>query len=167
MSAGFVIARSGHDSLTSDGGRAHSGYSRPDTREALRALDGVDMILHAGDVGRAEVLDALAAIAPVHAVFGNIDVPDGTLQASINREFEGIRLHVSHGHEIGSPTPEALVERYDGDVIVYGHTHRALIQMVGSTLVINPGAAGPPRFNLKPSIALLSLPSRDARLLPL
>lgn len=134
---------------------------------ALRALDGVDVILHAGDVGRRSVLDALAALAPVHAVFGNVDLPDGTLQASIDREFEGIRLHVSHGHEIGSPTPERLVERYDADVIVYGHTHRALVKQVRSTLVINPGAAGPARFNLKPSIARLQLPERDARIIAL
>jgi uncharacterized protein len=134
---------------------------------ALRALDGVDVILHAGDVGRRSVLDALAALAPVHAVFGNVDLPDGTLQASIDREFEGIRLHVSHGHEIGSPTPERLVERYDADVIVYGHTHRALVKQVRSTLVINPGAAGPARFNLKPSIARLQLPERNARIIAL
>jgi putative phosphoesterase len=134
---------------------------------ALRALDGVDVILHAGDVGRRSVLDALAALAPVHAVFGNVDLPDGTLQASIDREFEGVRLHVSHGHEIGSPTPERLVERYDADVIVYGHTHRALVKQVRSTLVINPGAAGPARFNLKPSIARLQLPERDARIIAL
>jgi putative phosphoesterase len=134
---------------------------------ALRALDGVAVILHAGDVGRRSVLDALAALAPVHAVFGNVDLPDGTLQASIDREFEGVRLHVSHGHEIGSPTPERLVERYDADVIVYGHTHRALVKQVRSTLVINPGAAGPARFNLKPSIARLQLPERDARIIAL
>jgi uncharacterized protein len=135
--------------------------------EALRALDGADIIFHAGDVGRFAVLDALAAIAPVHAVLGNTDVPDGTLPASISRELEGVRLHVTHGHEIGRPTPEALAARYGGDVIVYGHTHRPLIQMVGTVLVINPGAAGPPRFNLKPSVALLSLPAREARLLSL
>jgi putative phosphoesterase len=134
---------------------------------ALRALDGVDVILHAGDVGRRSVLDALAALAPVHAVSGNVDLPDGTLLASIDREFEGIRLHVSHGHEIGSPTPERLVERYDADVIVYGHTHRALVKQIRSTLVINPGAAGPARFNLKPSIARLQLPERNARIIAL
>jgi uncharacterized protein len=134
---------------------------------ALRALDGVDVILHAGDVGRRGVLDALAALAPVHAVFGNVDLPDGTLQASIDREFEGVRLHLSHGHELGSPTPERLVERYDADVIVYGHTHRALVKQVRSTLVINPGGAGPARFNLKPSIARLQLPERDARIIAL
>jgi predicted phosphodiesterase len=50
---------------------------------------------------------------------------------------------------------------------VFGHTHRALIRQVGGVLVINPGAAGPARFNLKPSVALLHLPGRDARLVVL
>ena len=135
--------------------------------EALRALEGVDIILHAGDVGRRAVLDALAAIAPVHAVCGNVDLPDGTLPAAIDRELEGVRVHVSHGHELGSPTPERLTARYDADVIVYGHTHRALVRQVGTTLVINPGAAGPARFDMKPSVAHLRLPDREAHIIAL
>ena len=135
--------------------------------EALRALEGVDMILHAGDVGRRAVLDALAAIAPVHAVCGNVDLPDGTLPAAIDRELEGVRVHVSHGHELGSPTPERLTARYDADVIVYGHTHRALVRQIGTTLVINPGAAGPARFDMKPSVAHLRLPEREAHIIAL
>jgi len=135
--------------------------------EALHALRDVDMILHAGDVGKPAVLDALSAIATVHAVYGNVDLPDGSLQASIDCEVEGVRVHMSHGHELGSPTPARLAARYDADVIVYGHTHRALVQQVGSTLVINPGAAGPARFNLKPSVAHLVLPARDVRIIPL
>jgi hypothetical protein len=135
--------------------------------EALRALEGVDIILHAGDVGRRAVLDALAAIAPVHAVCGNVDLPDGTLPAAIDRELEGVRVHVSHGHELGSPTPERLTAQYDADVIVYGHTHRALVRQVGTTLVINPGAAGPARFDMKPSVAHLRLPDREAHIIAL
>jgi uncharacterized protein len=137
------------------------GLMRP---EALRALRGVDVILHAGDVGDRKVLEALGAIAPVRAVCGNIDMEDGLLTAAIGCVLDGVRVHVSHGHELGSPTPERLAARYQADVIVFGHTHRALVQPVGSTLVINPGAAGPARFNLKPSIALLTLPQRDARI---
>jgi putative phosphoesterase len=132
--------------------------------EALRALAGADFILHAGDVGRAAVLEALAAIAPVRAVFGNVDMPDGTLAAAIDCTLDSVRVHVSHGHELGSPNPEALAARYSADVIVYGHTHRPLMQHVGATFVINPGAAGPARFKLKPSVALLTLPQRDARI---
>ena len=135
--------------------------------EALVALAGVDLILHGGDVGGAGVLTALAAVAPVRAVYGNTDSAGAGLPATIDCTLEGIRLHVSHGHELGSPTPERLVARYDADVIVYGHTHRHLRQQIGRTLVVNPGAAGPRRFNLLPSLALLTLPERRVRFVPL
>ena len=137
------------------------GLMRP---EALQALAGVDLILHAGDVGGGAVLEALRAIAPVHAVYGNVDLLDGTLVPAIDLVVEGVRVHVSHGHELGSPTPERLAARYAADVIVFGHTHRAVVQNVGDTLVVNPGAAGPRRFNLQPSVGLLRLPEREARL---
>ncbi len=136
------------------------GLVRP---EALRALEGVDQILHAGDVGRQDVLDALAAIAPLRAVYGNVDMIHG-LRAAIDCTLAGVRVHVSHGHELGRPTPEGLAARYAADIIVFGHTHRALIQQVGGTLVVNPGAAGPARFNLQPSVAHLVLPAGEARI---
>lgn len=133
-------------------------------REAIQALDGVDLILHAGDVGGPAVLDGLRQIAPVRAVSGNVDPPDGPLPAAIDCELEGVRVHVSHGHELGSPTPRLLAARYDADVIVFGHTHRALTEQAGAVLVINPGAAGPARFTLEPSVALLAVPAREARI---
>jgi putative phosphoesterase len=136
------------------------GLLRP---EALAALRGADVILHAGDVGRPAILEALEALAPVHAVRGNVDADDVRLSVRYDAELEGIRVHVSHGHEIGAPTPERLAARYaDAGVIVYGHTHQALVRAVGGILVVNPGAAGPARFNLKPSVALLRLPQRTA-----
>jgi len=133
--------------------------------EALAALSGADVILHAGDVGAPAVLDALWAIAPVHAVRGNVDLPGAGLRDVLNLQFDGVRVHLSHGHELGSPTPAALAARYHADVIVYGHTHRPLVTHVGPTLVVNPGAAGAARFNLKPSIGLLTLPAREGRIL--
>lgn len=134
--------------------------------EALKALSGVDVILHAGDVGGADILRALERIAPVHAVHGNCDARDAAPSA-LDLTFDGIRVHVSHGHEVGAPTPARLVERYDADVIVYGHTHKPLVQRVGRSLVVNPGAAGPRRFDLKPSVALLRLPSCDVEIVRL
>ena len=131
---------------------------------AVTALQGVDAIVHAGDVGGWRIVEALRAIAPLHAVMGNVDLPDGTLPAAIDCVLDGVRMHVSHGHELGSPTPAALVARYAADVIVFGHTHRAVVAEIGSTLVVNPGAAGPARFDLKPSVALLTLPERTARI---
>ena len=137
--------------------------------EAMAALHGADLILHAGDVGTFAVLRELETIAPVKAVFGNTDGEELGLPASLRLTVEKIRIHVSHGHELGSPTPAKLVERYAADVIVYGHTHKPLIETLGGTLVINPGAAGPRRFHLQPSVALLQLEngSPSARLVEL
>ena len=133
----------------------------------MAALTGVDLILHGGDVGGPAVLLALAAIAPVHAVCGNTDSPHDHLPPAIDTTLEGVRIHVSHGHELGSPTPEALVARYAAEVIVYGHTHRRLLTEIGTTIVINPGAAGPRRFNVLPSLALLTLPDRRVQFVQL
>ena len=135
-----------------------------------RALAGVEMILHAGDVGGDDVLDELALIAPVTAVYGNTDDPgDPRLAASIDREIGGLRIHVSHGHELGSPNPEKLLARYPADVIVYGHTHKQLIARADDRLVVNPGAAGARRFRLEPSVARLSIVDgrADVELIPL
>lgn len=128
---------------------------RPDV---FTALAGVDLILHAGDVGGDEILDELAAIAPVHAVYGNTDAPgQPRLSDAIEMNISGLRVHVSHGHEVGSPTPAKLLARYSADVIVYGHTHRQLITRAGDRWVVNPGAAGARRFDLLPSVARMTI----------
>jgi putative phosphoesterase len=134
-----------------------------DTHGLLRpgvhtALTGVELILHSGDVGGSEILDELRLIAPVRAVFGNTDpAGDPELAEEILIAINGITVHVSHGHEVGSPTPAKLAARYDADIVVYGHTHRPLVSRVGKQLFVNPGAAGPKRFNLTPSIGRLTI----------
>jgi putative phosphoesterase len=131
------------------------GLLRP---EVFPALEGVGLILHAGDVGGQDIIDELSAIAPVQAVYGNTD-PPGTanLHGHVTLELERCSIHVSHGHEVGSPTPEKLLARYTADIIVFGHTHKPLVERAGGRLVVNPGAAGPKRFNLKPSVARMSV----------
>jgi uncharacterized protein len=122
------------------------------------ALAGVDRILHAGDVGPDEVLIELEAIAPVTAVFGNTDLPGNPrLLDEIVLEIGGVTIHISHGHELGSPTPAKLLAAYSQRVLVYGHTHRQLIAEANGRLVINPGAAGARRFDLRPSVARLTI----------
>jgi putative phosphoesterase len=135
-----------------------------DTHGLLRsgvheALAGVDVILHAGDVGGDEILSELQLIAPVKAVFGNTDPPgDPSLEERIQLAIDGITIHVSHGHELGSPTPARLIEAYpEADVIVYGHTHRQLVTRIGEKLIVNPGAAGPRRFKLQPSLGRMTI----------
>jgi uncharacterized protein len=131
------------------------GLIRPGVHDALV---GVDLILHAGDVGGTAILDELRLIAPVKAVFGNTDPPDDpALVPEIAIEVDGLRIHVSHGHEVGSPTPAKLAARYDADVVVYGHTHRQLVTRADGRVFVNPGAAGPRRFNLSPSVARLTI----------
>jgi putative phosphoesterase len=117
--------------------------------EVLTRFEGVDHILHAGDVGPAEILVELEAIAPVTAVWGNTDgfeirrrVPEiATL------ELGGVRIVVLHGMQLGSPTPERAAQAYpDAGLVVFGHSHRPVIRRVGAVLAVNPGSAGRPRF---------------------
>jgi hypothetical protein len=128
----------------------------------FEALSGVSQILHAGDVGGRPILDALSVIAPVLAVYGNVDPPDGVLPDAINTEAGGLSVHVSHGHELGSPAPAKLLARYGADIIVFGHTHRPLVHRDGNRLVVNPGAAGPRRFDIQPSVGLLRIANGKA-----
>jgi uncharacterized protein len=135
------------------------GLLRPDVHTAFA---GVELILHAGDVGGDEILDELELIAPVRAVYGNTDAPgQPRLADAIDLSIGGLSVHVSHGHEIGSPVAAKLLERYAADVVVFGHTHRPLIARAGDRLVLNPGAAGPRRFDIMPSVARLTI--RDGR----
>jgi putative phosphoesterase len=136
-----------------------------DTHGQLRArvlevFDGVDLILHAGDIGNIGIIAELEAVAPVHAVHGNTDSSEIAAQygESVELELDGVRIAMTHGHLLGSPTAPALRRQFpNADVIVYGHTHVQRIDR-GRPLVINPGAAGPARFKLKPSVAVLELP---------
>ena len=142
--------------------------------EVFDVFSGVDLIIHAGDIGPIELLDDLRAIAPVRAVWGNTDdfevrqaVPE-----VIEEEIEGLSFIVTHGHQLGSPSPEKLVARWpDALVIIYGHTHRPLLTLGDSVVtVMNPGGAGQRRFDLPPSVGILELepgiPPRG-RLVPL
>ena len=136
------------------------GLIRPDVHDVLT---GVELILHAGDVGGSAILDELRLIAPVRAVFGNTDRPgEPELEGEIAIEVGGMRVHVSHGHEVGSPTPAKLAARYDADVVIYGHTHRPLVTWHDGRLFVNPGAAGPRRFNISPNVGRLIIANGKA-----
>ena len=132
-----------------------------DTHGLLRssvalALAGVQLVLHAGDVGSADIIYELETIAPVLAVYGNTDAAGSPrLVDARTLEVGGLTIHLSHGHELGQPTPERLLRRYDADVIVFGHTHKPLVVRAQGRLVVNPGAAGPRRFSMRPSVARL------------
>ena len=138
------------------------GLVRP---QVFDALNGVELILHAGDVGGDDVLDELGAIAPIHAVLGNTDDPGNPrLSEALDLTLGGVRVHVSHGHEVGPPTPEKLLARYSADVIVYGHTHKQLVVQAEGRWVVNPGAAGARRFKLEPSVGRMRVEAGRAEI---
>lgn len=131
------------------------GLLRPQVHEVFA---GVSRILHAGDVCSDTILVELGLIAPTQAVFGNCDDPwDPSLREALDLTVGGLRIHVQHGHELGRPRPAQVAESYDADVCVYGHTHKQVIERVDGRLIINPGAAGPRRFDLKPCVAILTI----------
>ena len=133
--------------------------------EVYAAFEGADRIVHAGDVGEPAILTELEIIAPVTVVPGNVD---GWEVASrwpevAELELEGFRITVVHGHQWGSPSVQDLLSAHpESDVIIYGHTHQALCERHGRTLVLNPGSAGPQRFGKPATAAVLTL-RRGAR----
>jgi putative phosphoesterase len=131
------------------------GLLRP---EVHTVFAGVNLILHAGDVCGEEILDELAMIAPLGAVYGNNDAPwDRGMVPELNLTLVGLRVHVSHGHEVGRVTPENLAQAYDADVVVYGHTHVQKVTRIDGRLIVNPGSAGHRRFKLPASVAILTI----------
>jgi putative phosphoesterase len=147
------------------------GLLRP---EVFRAFNQVDHILHAGDLGPLDLLTELEALAPVTAVYGNTDGEDvrRRLPQVASVELEGFDVVVTHGDQLGSPTPEGLNAAFpQAQIIIYGHTHRPLLTVVDVVVtVMNPGGAGHRRFGLPPSVGILELepgiPPRG-RVLPL
>jgi len=126
------------------------GLLRP---EALEALQGVGHILHAGDIGDPEHLDALARIAPLTAIRGNIDrnpwAEDLPLTASLTTH--GLNIYMIHDRKDLQVDPEAQGR----NVVISGHSHKPSIEETGSLLWLTPGAAGPRRFRLPITLAFL------------
>lgn len=147
------------------------GLLRP---EVFDVFGGVDHILHAGDVGKAALLTELEAIAPVTAVYGNTDGFDlrDRLPQVATVELDGFSIVVTHGDQLGVPNPEKLHDAFpDAEILIFGHTHRPLLTLVDVVVtVMNPGGAGPRRFDLPASVGILELepgiPPRG-RLVPL
>lgn len=133
------------------------GLLRP---KVAAALSGVCRILHAGDVGKPEVLDALSSIAPVTAVRGNVDQGQwtDTLPADAVVSVEGHGIYVMHNLNDIEIDPEAAGIA----AVISGHTHQPLIESRGGVLYINPGSAGPRRFSLPISIGFLRLAENAA-----
>lgn len=142
--------------------------------EALEALAGVDVIVHAGDVGGPHVIEALSSTAPVHAIRGNVDTPEhlrsarrtkkgldpewaSALPDRLTLALDGATVHVVHAID----DLDVDVEAAEIDVVVSGHSHQPRIERRAGVLYVNPGSAGPRRFSLPICLAILTL--RDGR----
>ena len=137
---------------------------------------GVDLILHAGDVGGEEVLIALDAIAPVKAVTGNVDVASSRLPLFQQLETPAGRIGMTHGHlgHCSSLEPELMIRHFaafDPAIIIFGHSHIPLLRREGERWLLNPGSAGRARFGRGPSVGLIRVAEPGAppelQLLPL
>jgi putative phosphoesterase len=126
------------------------GLLRP---EAVRALQGSELILHAGDVGDPKILDELRAIAPVIAVRGNIDQGAWAMTLSEYElvECEGVSIYVLHDlNQLDLDLVAAGVR-----AVISGHSHKPAIRTEKGVLYLNPGSAGPRRFKLPVTVARL------------
>jgi putative phosphoesterase len=129
--------------------------------EVFEVFARVDHILHAGDIGRLDVLTELEALAPVTAVYGNTDGFDVRARCPqvAEVELDGFIVVVTHGDQFGSPAPDRLVEAFPhAEIMAYGHTHKPLLELVNKTVtVMNPGSAGPRGFGPRPSVGIMEL----------
>jgi putative phosphoesterase len=133
------------------------GLLRP---EAERGLMGVDHIIHAGDIGRPEIVDALRRIAPLTAIRGNVDSGEWA------REYPNTKLVRLAGKSIYVLHDLKTLQVDSGagiDVIVFGHSHVPKVETVAGILYLNPGSAGPRRFNLPITLATLEVTPEGMR----
>lgn len=122
---------------------------------AVERLVGTDHIIHAGDIGRPDVIEALRRIAPTTAVRGNVDRGAWAMAYPETAEIElgGKRIYVLHnlGEIDIDPASRGI------DIVISGHTHRPKAETTGGVLYLNPGSAGPRRFSLPIALATLEL----------
>ena len=128
------------------------GLLRP---EAVKALEGVELIIHAGDIGDPRILRQLARIAPVHAVRGNTDRGDWAANLPHTRVVEvgGVHLYVLHELFTLDLDPAAA----GIEAVIFGHSHKPHMQCQNGVLFLNPGSAGPRRFTLPVTLGLLHI----------
>lgn len=129
--------------------------------EAVEALRGADHILHAGDVGDAQILDELRRLAPVTAVRGNVDTGKWACKLPLNEvtELAGVSIYMLHNLDDLDLKPEAA----GFGIVVYGHSHRPKMEEKKGVLYFNPGSAGPRRFKLPVSVGRLVIEDGTVR----
>src|SRR4029079_10966893 len=133
------------------------GLLRP---EAQSRLAGVDHIVHAGDIGRPEIVEALRRIAPVTAIRGNVDTGEWARAYPDSKSIRlaGKSIHILHDLKTLDLDPDS-----DVDMIVSGHSHVPKIETIGNVLYLNPGSAGPRRFKLPITLATVEITAESLR----
>ena len=134
------------------------GLLRP---EAIAALRGSDLIVHAGDIGRLYVLEQLRDLAPTHAVRGNIDVQPWARKLPDTAIVRAGRQGLFVLHDISQLAIDPLSAGYGA--VVFGHSHRASVESREGVLFLNPGSAGPRRFGLPVTLASLEVTGKNMR----
>lgn len=123
--------------------------------EALRALEGSDLIIHAGDIGKPEIIGALDAVAPVVAVRGNIDRGAWASKLPLTAVVEAAPATIYVIHDVHELDLDPAAAGFQ--IVVSGHSHKPVREERGGVLYINPGSAGPRRFQLPITVARLNL----------
>lgn len=123
-------------------------------------LAGTDLIIHAGDIGCENILNELKAIAPLVAVRGNCDRGEWADLLPLTNIFDAENKLIYIIHELAKL--EVVPESAGISIVVYGHSHNPSFERKGSVIYLNPGSAGPRRFNLPVSLALMRIIGDDA-----
>ena len=134
------------------------GLLRP---EAVSALQGSDLIIHAGDIGRSEIIEQLRQVAPTFAVRGNNDEAAWAADVPATRIVEVGELLFYVLHEIPLLEVDPAVAGYAA--VISGHSHRPSVEFRGEVLYLNPGSAGPRRFKLPVAVARVGVSGRRMR----
>jgi len=134
------------------------GLLRP---EAMAALRGCDLIIHAGDVGAAAVLDGLRSIAPTFAIRGNVDTGTWAARLLPNDIVEVGELSFYVLHNIADLDLDPPTAGFAA--VVYGHSHQPSIERSDGVLYLNPGSAGPRRFRLPVTLARVTVTGMELR----
>jgi putative phosphoesterase len=144
------------------------GYVNP---KVFSVFEGVEFILHAGDIGSEDVMTSLETLAPVRAIHGNVDTfPLSTRYPDVlTIEIQGVAICMIHQFiSLNNSVIQNAAKQFPKkkiDLLIYGHTHEAKLERVGGVWLFNPGAAGKRRFFLKPAVGLLTI-SAPGRVIP-
>ena len=126
---------------------------------ALAALRGCELIVHAGDIGKFEVLEGLRALAPVMAVRGNVDHDTWNEDLPDTRIVQAGEVYLYMLHDLHTLDLDPAAGGFSA--VISGHSHKSSVQARGGVLYLNPGSAGPRRFTLPVTLALLHVRGHD------